>query len=74
MQTETSVTCTAYPFLSFKFQVEERKRRRISAILKRMECKQAICPSEVRQLQGCTILSPKTRGKSDKGTVTILIV
>ncbi|XP_036010371.1 uncharacterized protein LOC100039674 isoform X17 [Mus musculus] len=46
--------------------VEERKRRRISAILKRMECKQAICPSEVRQLQGCTILSPKTRGKSDK--------
>ncbi|XP_017169215.1 uncharacterized protein LOC105245043 isoform X4 [Mus musculus] len=48
--------------------VEERKRRRISAILKRMECKQAICPSEVRQLQGCTILSPKTRGKSDKGS------
>nr|BAC36662.1 unnamed protein product [Mus musculus] len=33
-----------------------------------MECKQAICPSEVRQLQGCTILSPKTRGKSDKGS------
>ena len=27
MQTETSVTCTAYPFLSFKFQMEERKQR-----------------------------------------------
>ena len=46
----------------------------VSAILKRMESKQAMCPSDVRQLQGYTILSPKTRGKSDKGTVTILIV
>lgn len=46
----------------------------VSALLKRIEKKQAMGLSEVMGSQVCSIPSPKTTVKNDKGTVRILIV
>eukprot|EP00072_Mus_musculus_P067459 XP_017169222.1 PREDICTED: uncharacterized protein 4921528I07Rik isoform X2 [Mus musculus] len=46
--------------------VEERKQRRITALLKRVEEKQAMAPPEVCGPQVCNIPSPKTNVRHDK--------
>ncbi|NP_001365618.1 uncharacterized protein LOC102631503 isoform 2 [Mus musculus] len=50
--------------------VEERKQRRISALLKRVEEKQAMAPPEVCGPQVCNIPSPKTNVRHDKENAT----